>query len=406
MGHFFSSKTARFSFTFLATIFFFGFFAYWIVPDGSPNVNDGAVQIQKKPPVFTVKVLKTPRHYAVPPTSWWSQLLNGKESPYQYIPLAGDPEVLADKVFYTPYGSEEVHVLSLIDCVKRPVAVLYEQGGQKQGLDESTIFYYVDEDNEVHPTSLATLREEFYTHLVGHKTFWLGTDKAGRDVLSRLVLGARVSLGIGITSVCISLLLGILAGSVAGFLGGKADAAVQWCIQTIWSVPAVLLAMAFSVIFQQKGLSTIFLAIGITMWIDIARIVRDQVKWVKKQSYIHAARIMGFSFFRVLRNHILPNISGPVLAVATTNFTAAILLEAGLSFLGLGIQPPTPSWGMMVHEGYQAMGSPGSWHLVVLPASCITLTVLAFQLLSNRLWTVHKQRTGHIPPTPVRMATR
>ena len=211
----------------------------------------------------------------------------------------------------------------------------------------------------------------------------LGTDGYGRDVLSMLMIGSRVSLSVGFIAIVIALLLGITLGALAAYYGGWVDNLILWLINVVWSIPTVLLVIAITFVLG-KGFWQIFIAVGLTMWVDIARVVRGEVLSIKEKEYIEATRALGYSTFRTIFRHILPNIVGAVVVVAASNFASAILLEAGLSFLGIGVQPPMPSWGMMVKENYGYILL-DSAYLALLPGVAIMLVVLAFMLLASAL---------------------
>ena len=215
------------------------------------------------------------------------------------------------------------------------------------------------------------------------QTFWLGTDVMGRDLLSRLVLGLRVSLGVGFVAVLISLLVGVLLGAVAGYYGGWIDQLVGWLINVIWSIPSLLLVIAFSLVMG-KGMWQVFLAVGLTMWVDVARMVRGQILGLREQEFVVAAKAMGFSDLRVICKHLLPNVVGPIVIMSASNFATAILVESGLSFLGLGVQPPTASLGMMIKEHYPYIIMDAAY-LAMVPGLVILLLVLAFNLFGNGL---------------------
>lgn len=218
---------------------------------------------------------------------------------------------------------------------------------------------------------------------IEQRTFFLGTDGYGRDVLSMLMIGSRVSLSVGFIAILIALLLGITLGALAAYHGGWVDNLIMWVINVVWSIPTVLLVIAITFALG-KGFWQIFIAVGLTMWVDIARVVRGEVLSLKEKEYVEATRALGFSTFRTIFRHILPSIVGAVVVVAASNFASAILLEAGLSFLGIGIQPPMPSWGMMVKENYGYILL-DSAYLALLPGLAIMIIVLAFMLLANGL---------------------
>ena len=213
------------------------------------------------------------------------------------------------------------------------------------------------------------------------KTFPLGTDKYGRDILSRLLVGVRVSLLVGGIAMFLSLTIGILLGALAGYYGGKLDNWIMWLINVIWSIPTLLLVFAITLLLG-KGFWQVFIAVGLTMWVNVARIVRGQLRGIRNLEYVEAARALGYNDLRIIGKHILPNILGPVLVVAAANFASAIIIEAGLSFLGVGVQPPQPSWGGMIKENYNFIITNNPM-LALAPGFAIMLLVLAFNLLGN-----------------------
>ena len=187
----------------------------------------------------------------------------------------------------------------------------------------------------------------------------------------------------GLVSVLISLLLGILLGAIAGYYRGWIDDLVMWLVNISWSIPTLLLVFAFTMALG-KGFWQIFIAVGLTMWVSVARLVRGQVMAVKELEYIQAAKALGYTNSRIILRHILPNISGPVMVIAAGNFATAIIIEAGLSFLGIGVQPPMPSWGLMIKENYNFIITHNPF-LAIIPGIAIMLLVLAFNLLGNGL---------------------
>ncbi len=219
--------------------------------------------------------------------------------------------------------------------------------------------------------------------VISEKKFWLGTDKYGRDVLSRLMAGASVSLLVGTIAVLISLLLGVTLGLWAGYFKGWVDVVISYFIQVVWAIPTLLLVMAICFAFG-TGFWKVFVAVGLTMWVEVARITRGQVLGVREKEYIEAAKAIGNSSSRIIFKHILPNVLSPIIVMSAANFASAILMEAGLSFLGLGAQIPTPSWGNMIRESYSYLTTDMAY-LAFLPGVCIMLLVLSFMMVGNGL---------------------
>jgi len=213
--------------------------------------------------------------------------------------------------------------------------------------------------------------------------FVLGTDKFGRCILSRILFGAQISLLVGVVAEIIAVVIGVTIGALAGYFGGILDSLLMRLTDTFFAFPPLLLAIGILAIFEKPGLFTIFVALGIVGWTSIARIVRGQVLSVKEEDFVEAARAVGANDFRIIIRHILPNSLAPIIVVGTLGVAANILSEAGLSFLGLGVQPPTPSWGIMLAEGRNLIeGAP--W-ICIFPGLAILFTVLGFNLLGDGL---------------------
>ena len=231
--------------------------------------------------------------------------------------------------------------------------------------------------------ALKDLTSKSEGEVILEKKFWLGTDKYGRDVLSRLMAGASVSLLVGTIAVIISLLLGVTLGLWAGYFKGWVDAVISYFIQVVWAIPTLLLVMAICFAFG-TGFWKVFVAVGLTMWVEVARITRGQVLGVREKEYIEAAKAIGNSSSRIIFRHVLPNVLSPIIVMSAANFASAILMEAGLSFLGLGAQIPTPSWGNMIRESYSYLTTDMAY-LAFLPGVCIMLLVLSFMMVGNGL---------------------
>ena len=209
---------------------------------------------------------------------------------------------------------------------------------------------------------------------------WLGTDQLGRDVASRLIYGTRISLLIGFLAVGVAVVVGTAVGLVAGYCGGWVDSVLMRAVDTMLAFPSIFLLLAVIAILE-PSIYTIMVVIGLTSWMGVARLVRAEILSLKEREFVLAARALGASPLRLMVRHLAPNAMAPVLVAATLGVGGAILTESVLSYLGLGVQPPTPSWGNILNEGRVALGV--AWWLTLSPGLCILVTVLAFNLLGE-----------------------
>jgi oligopeptide transport system permease protein len=211
---------------------------------------------------------------------------------------------------------------------------------------------------------------------------WLGTDTLGRDLLVRLLYGGRISLGVGLCATFVALTIGVVYGAVAGYLGGKADALMMRIVDIIYALPFTIFVILLMVFFG-RNIVLLFVAIGAVEWLTMARIVRGQIMTLKKMEFIEAARALGYSHRRIIFRHLLPNALGPIIVYATLTIPAVMLLEAFLSFLGLGVQPPMSSWGTLIKDGAEKMEE--FWWLLVFPGGVFSLTLFSLNFLGDGL---------------------
>lgn len=324
--------------------------AYVLAPDNSQNANQMHLPIHSKSPGFTIQILKIPNSTSLPTKqSFLSKLISGSIDPSTEIPFS-KLEINDDFLLVYPYNIN---------------------GNEKIMAKKIALSHFNKRED------LNWILKNYTTK----KTFLLGTDKYGRDLLSRLIIGSRISFSIGFIAVLISLIIGVSLGSLGGYFGGTLDNIIMWFINVVWSIPTLLLVIAITLALG-KGIFQVYIAVGLTMWVEVARVVRGQVISIKEQQYITAAKTLGYSHFRTLWYHILPNSIGPVIVISAANFASAILIESGLSFLGIGAQPPVPSWGSMIKDHYSYI-IVGKAYLAVAPGLAIMLLVMSFMLLGN-----------------------
>lgn len=419
------NKSAVAGLVVIAFAIFLAIFGNVVSPDHSPNADDQVLEIATSELGFKVKMLLKEKNRGESKQGFFNKIFTGTDNPYEMIPIV-DYQINDNKINYNRYTGERT-----------------------PGEAESLMLSEVTNKN----LSGAELRKYIEDERITNRTYWLGTDKYGRDNLSRLILGVRISLSVGLLAVTISLFIGILLGALAGYyqktppqinilsllffflvmsaftyllvqnfssiesgiikliltLGGfgsvialsylfdtemadklistrvslPVDDIIMYIINTFWPIPVLLLIFAL-ILALGREFWQIYLAVGLVMWVEVARVVRGQFLGVREKEYIEAAESLGFGDMRTIFKHVLPNTIAPIIVITAANFASAIIIEAGLSFLGIGVKPPMPSWGTMLNEYYGYVGTDKAF-LAFLPGLAIMTLVLAFNLVGNGL---------------------
>lgn len=352
---------------------------YIISPDKTPHANTQILEIATEKPGFKLDFLKVRKNEALKKYGIVERLTIGKASLFELIPIQSY-RIEEDRVIvleYSKFQDDLFYSEYLLADIFYPIdASSYEYRDgvfSVNSLDKSTII----------SESVEFLSDKLQEEQINKKRFLLGTDRFGRDMLSRMILGTRISLSVGFIAVLISLILGVFLGGVAGYFRGWIDKVIMWLVNVVWSVPTLLMVISITLVLG-KGYWQVFVAVGLTMWVEVARVVRGQVLGLREKEFIEAARALGMRPLRIIFRHIIPNVMTPVIIISAANFATAILMEAGLSFLGIGVQPPIPTWGGMIkeHYGYIIVNQ---GYLALIPGVAIMLMVLAFTLVGNGL---------------------
>ena len=355
-----------------------------IRPDSSFDSNRQIAQIGRLEPGEVIRFLSIRKNKKVTSKTFFEKLFfGGEESINRLVPIY-NYEIVGSEIIVEEYTGESdnknyVPSLITIDLVD----VLYPVDvSQPISVDVNQKITFRTIENVIVSINREDLIEEVINNNIIYEKFYLGTDKHGRDLLSRLMSGTIVSLSIGTISVIISLILGLFFGAVSGYYGGWVDDLILWFINIIWSIPGLLLIISLTLIMG-KGFVTVFIAVGLTMWVELARVVRGQVIALREMDYILAGKALGYSNFRIITKHIIPNVMDPVIVICAANFASAILIEAGLSFLGIGVQIPMASWGAIIEQHKEYIVISDKAYLALIPGFLIIVLVFAFMILGN-----------------------
>ncbi len=350
-----------------------------IRPDATPDANAQQLSLARLKPLSVAKFMVIRSDSVVESNFFTRMFFGGKEEVRTLIPF-DSLYFEKDLIYYYPYSKQgvtangykkSVSVVPFIDpkadssAYRNGTLIIFKMGAEPQIIERSQFIRKVLTENTT------------------TKFYLLGTDTFGRDLLSRIMGGTIVSLSVGIIAVLISLLLGVVLGGMAGYYGGWVDKAIMWVVNVVWSVPTLLMVIAITVALG-KGFTQVFIAVGFTMWVEVARVVRGQFIQLREKDYITATRLMGFSDMRIIFKHLLPNAVAPLIVISAGNFSTAILLESGLSFLGVGAQVPMPSWGGIIKSHFNYITTDYAY-LALIPGMCLSILTLAFMLVGNGL---------------------
>ena len=377
---FFTKLKLSLSIGILMLTFAVAFLGAIIRPDKTEDANEQMISLAELPPFSKVNFLKIKKNKIVDQKPWYDLVLDGsQESSYYLVPYS-DYSIESNKVKLQVRSSGEITETRDFFIEDVIYALTDEQTRQLRSsgyLDRDEVDLYRNYITSVIKDKVELLEQD---HLVS-RNYILGSDPFGRDMLSRMMAGSYVTLIVGVSSVMIALIIGLFIGVMAGYFGGFLDRFLSWLMNVFWSVPAILLVISLTLILGQ-GVRSLVLGIGLILWVEMAQVIRNEVRNLLQKEYVKAAQLMGLNDFKILYHHIIPNLTGVILVLAVGNFAQAILLEAGLNFLGVGITLPSPSWGGMVRELYGFLITNGAF-MALIPSVSIVVLVSCAVILSS-----------------------
>jgi peptide/nickel transport system permease protein len=358
-------------------------FAYLLASDATPNGNNQIAQLKTSKPNFTIQILRDKKDEGLHHSSLFTKIWGGEASNFIDIPIT-EYKIEGQNIIYKEYRGEGNEP---IEGKKEIIDIIASQSLSNKAVSiKDNTLTYTDENEKLQSIKMTDAHSLLKDNIIQRK-YSLGTDTNGRDILSRLIIGSRVSFSVGLISVIISLIIGVFLGALGGYFRGWVDAFIMWLINVFWAIPTILLAMGLMISMPSDSgarIVMVYVAVGLTMWVDTARLIRGQFLSLREMEFVEATRALGYSNFRIIFKHILPNCLGPLIVITASNFAAAILIESGLSYIGLGVQPPQPSWGSMLKEYFGYIGTAKSY-LALFPGLAIMILVFAFYLIGNGL---------------------
>mgnify|MGYP001036347640 CR=1 FL=1 len=362
----------------IGLVFIVAIFGSFLRPDSSRYASTQHRTLSKLPPLTTITFLRVRKNIPSSDKSFKSRVrIGGVESDWAYFPY--ESIELGKKYIKLEFKGRQkefyyADVLYLLD----PLTLKSISKNLGSALN------FIDIDNNLISVSHNEIQSQVEKEAFISKSFILGTDALGRDVLSRLMAGSSISLSIGFFAVIGSVLLGLIIGLFAGYFGGVVDQFLSWCINLFWSIPAILLVVAVTIALG-TGATALIIGVSLVLWVEMAQVVRYTVRSIRLKDFVKALRLMGLSHLTIVFRHILPNLYGPIAVLASTSFADAVMLEAGLSFLGIGVEPPQPTWGNMIRDSYGYIITGDSAFLAIIPSIALILLILSFVFVSNGL---------------------